>query len=205
VAEERPFPHGILAGMPHPRPGILLAMVPVGIVGAWTHHRLGNVSLISFWAWLWALDRGISAERRSPAAGYTWGVFVAVMVYMAWRYIGPDLEGRARKSCLKRMGRIRNVWVLAGGVGGYRRDDSVRRSPEEIADTRRPSLPVAATWEIREHGLILNTCPERHGVSVNTPPIWWMNSPPDLCLLCVKGYDLQSAVLALSRKVKRMA
>jgi hypothetical protein len=85
-------PMVILAGMPqHLAQGTsLLAMVPVSITGAWTHHRLGNVQH----------DLAVGLVTGALAGGYFGGtaanllpdiylkvIFVSVTVYMAWRYI----------------------------------------------------------------------------------------------------------------------
>lgn len=85
-------PMVVLAGMPqHLAQGTsLLAMVPISITGAWTHHRLGNV----------AADLALGLIVGALVGGYFGGtaanlipdiylklLFVAVMVYMARRYI----------------------------------------------------------------------------------------------------------------------
>jgi len=85
-------PMVILAGMPqHLAQGTsLLAMVPVSVTGAWTHHRLGNVQP----------DLALGLIVGALAGGYFGGtaanllpdiylkvMFAAVMVYTAWRYI----------------------------------------------------------------------------------------------------------------------
>lgn len=85
-------PMVILAGMPqHLAQGTsLLAMVPVSVTGAWTHHRLGNVEA----------DLALGLIAGALVGGYLGGttanllpdlylklIFATITIYMAWRYI----------------------------------------------------------------------------------------------------------------------
>jgi uncharacterized protein len=85
-------PMVILAGMPqHLAQGTsLLAMVPVSVSGAWTHHRLGNVQHdLAGGLIIGALVGGYfggTAANLMPDI-YLKLIFTAVMVYTAWRYI----------------------------------------------------------------------------------------------------------------------
>ena len=103
---------------------------------------------------------------------------------------------------------VRNIWVFGvGGVGGYFGGKiAFALRQKGIADTHIFFVARGRHLEeIRKHGLILNTSarggivckPEYATDQVEELP------PPDLCLLCVKGYDLQDAAIALSRKAKR--
>jgi 2-dehydropantoate 2-reductase len=102
---------------------------------------------------------------------------------------------------------LNNIWIYGvGGVGGYfggKLAYSIKRNHE--TDKRVFFIARGEHLDaINQDGLILNTA-EQNGIrcipyqatdKIETVP------DPDLCLLCVKSYDLDSTVRSLAGKVK---
>jgi len=102
---------------------------------------------------------------------------------------------------------LNDIWIYGvGGVGGYfggKLAYSIKRSHE--TDKRVFFIARGEHFDaIKQNGLILNTA-EQNGIrcipyqatdKIETVP------DPDLCLLCVKSYDLDSTVRSLAGKVK---
>ncbi len=101
----------------------------------------------------------------------------------------------------------RIIWVYGvGGVGGYF-GGKIAHAIEEGRLAGKEVFFIARglhLQEIKRHGLVLNTSsetgvvcrPHRATDRVDELPA------PDLCLVCVKSYDLDGAMQALARKIK---
>ena len=101
---------------------------------------------------------------------------------------------------------IRNICVYGvGGVGGFFGGKIAYRINQRRNDPRRVFFIARGPHltEIRRNGLILNT-PEQRGM-ICRPTIATDNvgeiPPPDLCLMCVKSYDLDNAIKALATNI----
>jgi 2-dehydropantoate 2-reductase len=101
---------------------------------------------------------------------------------------------------------IRNICVYgAGGVGGFFGGNIAYKINQSKNDPRRVFFIARGPHlaEIRRNGLILNT-PLQEGM-ICTPSMATDNvgeiPPPDLCLMCVKSYDLDNAIRALAKNV----
>jgi 2-dehydropantoate 2-reductase len=101
---------------------------------------------------------------------------------------------------------IENICIFGvGGVGGFL-GGKIAHGLAEKQDTTKQVYFIARgkhLEEIKKHGLILNT-PEERGIlctpTLATDRIEEIPSP-DLCLMCVKSYDLDNAIIALKEKV----
>ncbi len=101
---------------------------------------------------------------------------------------------------------IRNICIYGvGGVGGYFGGKIAHAVAGRTNDAKRVFFIARGKHleEIKTRGLILNTS-EQEGIecmpflatnSVDDMPV------PDICLLCVKSYDLPEAARALSKKI----
>jgi len=99
------------------------------------------------------------------------------------------------------------IWIYGvGGVGGYFGGKIAYQAAHETDSDKRVFFLARGEHlkAIRQNGLILNTA-EHNGImcipfqvtdSIEAAP------DPDLCLLCVKSYDLDSTVRSLVGKVK---
>jgi len=103
---------------------------------------------------------------------------------------------------------IRRVCVCGvGGVGGYFGGSIARAFSRDPAPKREAFFIArgAHLEQIRRHGLILNTSREQ-GI-VCTPALATDDladvRPPDLCLICVKSYDLDELVVVLRERIAR--
>jgi len=100
---------------------------------------------------------------------------------------------------------IRTIWVIGlGGVGGYF-GGLIAHTLSEIKGQRQVYFIDQGQHlqEIRENGLIL----QRNEDSFVCPPTGLSESPaslpePDLCLVCVKSYDLEGAILSLREYIR---
>jgi len=102
---------------------------------------------------------------------------------------------------------IHVIWIYGvGGVGGYFGGKIAYQAAHETDSGKRVFFLARGEHlkAIRQNGLILNTA-EHNGMmcipfqvtdSIEAVP------DPDLCLLCVKSYDLDSTVRSLAGKVK---
>ena len=102
---------------------------------------------------------------------------------------------------------IHVIWIYGvGGVGGYFGGKIAYQAAHETDSDKRVFFLARGEHlkAIRQNGLILNTA-EHNGMmcipfqvtdSIEAVP------DPDLCLLCVKSYDLDSTVRSLAGKVK---
>jgi len=108
---------------------------------------------------------------------------------------------------LNNKGEIKNICIYGvGGVGGYF-GGKIALGLSRIRNTTKRVFFIARGAhldEIKKNGLILNTSEERGIIcrphlatdSIDEIPV------PDLCLICVKSYDLDGAIKALTRKIK---
>jgi 2-dehydropantoate 2-reductase len=101
---------------------------------------------------------------------------------------------------------IRNICIYGvGGVGGFFGGKIAYEINKRGDDSRRVFFIARGPHlaEIRKNGLILNT-PEQRGM-ICMPTMATDNvgeiPPPDLCLVCVKSYDLDNAVKALAKNI----
>lgn len=102
---------------------------------------------------------------------------------------------------------LNTIWIYGvGGVGGYFGGKIAYQAAHETDSDKRVFFLARGEHlkAIRQNGLILNTA-EHNGMmyipfqvtdSIEAVP------DPDLCLLCVKSYDLDSTVRSLAGKVK---
>jgi len=102
--------------------------------------------------------------------------------------------------------RIRNICIYGvGGIGGLYGGKIAYDLHQRGNDQRRVFFIARGPHlaEIRRNGLILNT-PE-HRDMICTPTMVTDNvgeiPPPDLCLMCVKSYDLDNAIKALAKNI----
>lgn len=100
---------------------------------------------------------------------------------------------------------LKNICVFGiGGVGGYF-GGKIASAAKKEKEIKVSFIARGSHLEaIRENGLLLNT--ETEGGIVCSPDIA-TNSiadipEPDLCLLCVKGYDLSETVKKISGKIR---
>jgi 2-dehydropantoate 2-reductase len=107
------------------------------------------------------------------------------------------------------MGRtIRDICIYGvGGVGGYFGGKIARAIALGNKDGRQVFFIARGPHleEIRKHGLLLNTSEEeglRSVPTLATDNIEEIPSP-DLCLVCVKSYNLNETLSTLSRKIKK--
>lgn len=101
---------------------------------------------------------------------------------------------------------IRNICIYGvGGVGGFFGGKIAYEINQRGKDPRRVFFIARGPHlaEIRRNGLILNT-PEQRGM-ICKPTMATDNvgeiPPPDLCLMCVKSYDLDNAIKALAKNI----
>ena len=101
---------------------------------------------------------------------------------------------------------IRDICIYGvGGVGGFFGGKIAYEINKGGKDPRRVFFIARGPHlaEIRRNGLILNT-PEKKGM-ICKPTMATDNveeiPPPDLCLLCLKSYDLDNAIKALARNI----
>ena len=102
---------------------------------------------------------------------------------------------------------FKDIWIYGvGGVGGYFGGKIAYEATLRPESAPRVSFIARGDHflAIRSHGLTLNTA-EKDGIMC--VPYHVTDRPetlpePDLCLLCVKSYDLDTALTALSKKVK---
>jgi len=102
--------------------------------------------------------------------------------------------------------RLNHVCIFGvGGVGGFFGGKLASRIAE--AGNGESTISFVARGEhlnrIRKDGLILNTAEQQGLVCRPTMATDTINDVPpfDLCLLCVKSYDLEDAVVALTPKI----
>jgi len=101
---------------------------------------------------------------------------------------------------------ITNICIFGvGSVGGVF-GGKIAKAISQEKDTDRKVFFIARgahLEEIKRNGLILNT-PEERGIVCN-PTMATDNieeiPQPDLCLLCVKGYDLDDATIAIKTNI----
>jgi 2-dehydropantoate 2-reductase len=103
---------------------------------------------------------------------------------------------------------IESIWVYGvGGVGGFIGGKIARfLQKEHRKDTRLYFIARGAHLnEIRKKGLVLNTGNEKGLVCVPTSTTDNVEElpSPDLCLLCVKSYDLDAVCEALRSHIKQ--
>jgi 2-dehydropantoate 2-reductase len=101
---------------------------------------------------------------------------------------------------------IQNICIYGvGGVGGFFGGKIAYEIHQRGKDPRRVFFIARGSHlaEIRRNGLILNT-PEQRGMlckpTMATDNIGDIPSP-DLCLMCVKSYDLDNAIKALVKNI----
>lgn len=101
---------------------------------------------------------------------------------------------------------IKNICVYGvGGVGGFFGGKIAYEINQKGNDPRQVFFIARGPHlaEIRKNGLILNT-PKQRGMICK--PTMAMDNvgeilPPDLCLVCVKSYDLDNAIKALAKNI----
>jgi len=102
---------------------------------------------------------------------------------------------------------IADIWIYGvGGVGGYFGGSIVHALQQKGLDNKKVIFVARGAHldAIREKGLILNTSGQKGIIcrpTLATDSIEELDSP-DLCLLCVKSYDLDETVRRLLPKVK---
>jgi 2-dehydropantoate 2-reductase len=101
---------------------------------------------------------------------------------------------------------LKNIWIYGvGGVGGYFGGKIAYRIGQKPGDPRRVFFIARGDHlcRIQQDGLMLNTS---EGTFLCKPEIATDTldglPTPDLCLLCVKGYDLTAVVTSLVEKVR---
>jgi 2-dehydropantoate 2-reductase len=103
---------------------------------------------------------------------------------------------------------IRNICIYGvGGVGGYFGGKIARAISVGAKDEKQVFFIARGQHleEVRKHGLLLNASDEeglRCVPTLATDNVEEIPSP-DLCLVCVKSYDLNNALSVLSRKIKK--
>lgn len=103
------------------------------------------------------------------------------------------------------MQNIRTIWVIGiGGVGGYF-GGRIAHALGEINGQQQVYFMARGQHlkEIQENGLIL----QRNDDSFVCPPTGAAETPasfpePDLCLVCVKSYDLEGVIQSLSEYIR---
>ena len=105
---------------------------------------------------------------------------------------------------------IKNVCIVGvGGVGGFFGGKIAYKIAKEKIDATKVYFIARGEHlqKIQSEGLILNTVERQNMVchpSLATDNIAEIPSP-DLCLLCVKSYDLENAVTSLEQKISRIS
>ena len=108
------------------------------------------------------------------------------------------------------MSSLKNIYILGiGGVGGYFGGKIARALSAQHAKGSGINVYFVARGkhleEIKKHGLILNTVEEKHIIckpTLATDAVADLPEP-DLCIICVKSYDLNPLLQALQGKIKR--
>jgi 2-dehydropantoate 2-reductase len=101
---------------------------------------------------------------------------------------------------------MRNICIYGiGGVGGFFGGKIAYEIMQGGDETKKVFFIARGSHlaEVRKHGLILNTTDRRGMICKPTLATNKIEEipAPDLCLLCVKGYDLEGAVKALAGNI----